>query len=109
MLCGLVLETGGTAAPGGTGVENDWSAIRRHLDSGLFAGLPPLVAAGGLTPLNVEGVVRLLRPWAVDVSSGVEERKGIKSEEKIEAFCGNVRAADVALAAPITRTRSRAE
>jgi phosphoribosylanthranilate isomerase len=93
-LKGLVLETGGTTQPGGTGVTNDWDAVRRHRDAGDFAGLPPLIAAGGLTPETVAAVVRDLRPSAVDVSSGVESGMGQKSVEKMRGFAAAVRAAD---------------
>jgi phosphoribosylanthranilate isomerase len=95
-LKGLVLETGGTGQAGGTGVPNDWDAVRRHRAARDFEGLPPLIAAGGLTPQTVEAVVRDVRPWAVDVSSGVEESRGIKSPEKIASFIDSVRRADAA-------------
>ena len=95
-LKGLVLETAGTAQPGGTGVPNDWRTVRDHQSRGGFAGLPPVVAAGGLTPETAGAVVRDLRPWAVDVSSGVEESLGKKSPEKIAAFVAAVRDADAA-------------
>ncbi len=93
-LRGIVLETGGTREAGGTGVANDWAAVQRHRDAGAFDGLPQLIAAGGLTPETVDEVVRNLRPWAVDVSSGVESAKGLKSVEKIRAFVRAVREAD---------------
>ncbi len=67
---------------------------RHAAKDGALDGLPPIVAAGGLTPENVGHVIRLLRPWAVDVSSGVEESLGIKSRRKIEAFLAAVRNAD---------------
>jgi phosphoribosylanthranilate isomerase len=90
----LVMEPANTGQAGGTGIANDWDTVRRLLDEGKFAGLPPLIAAGGLTPDTVGAVVRQIRPWAVDVSSGVESSKGIKSAEKIRAFIEAVRAAD---------------
>ena len=93
-LKGLVLETAATTAAGGTGVPNDWHTVREHQSRGAFAGLPPVIAAGGLAPETVARVVRDVRPWAVDVSSGVEESRGIKSEAKIAAFVAAVRAAD---------------
>jgi phosphoribosylanthranilate isomerase len=92
-IAGLVLETAGDK-PGGTGIENDWQTIREHQIAGHFRGLPPIIAAGGLTPENVGKVVREIRPWAVDVSSGVESSIGQKSEEKIEAFVDAVCQAD---------------
>jgi phosphoribosylanthranilate isomerase len=93
-LKGFVLETPGTGRPGGTGVPNDWAAVVEHQARGTFDHLPPVIAAGGLTPESVGGVVRAVRPYAVDVSSGVEASRGIKSAEKIEAFVAAVRRAD---------------
>lgn len=91
VLTGIVLETGSTAQSGGSGVPNDFVAIQRHQQLGHFAHLPPMIVAGGLSPETVEEVVRTLRPWAVDVSSGVEASYGIKSPEKIEAFVRGAR------------------
>jgi phosphoribosylanthranilate isomerase len=93
-LKGLVLETPHTAQSGGTGVENDWQAICQHQQQGHFQHLPPIIAAGGLRPENVGQVVRQLRPWAVDVSSGVEAELGRKSPQKLAAFVEAVRQAD---------------
>jgi phosphoribosylanthranilate isomerase len=93
-LKGIVLETGGTREPGGTGVVNDWELIRKFQEGGAFEGLPPVIVAGGLNPGNVEGVIRLLRPWAVDVSSGVEIKRGEKSEGLVGEFIEAVRRAD---------------
>jgi phosphoribosylanthranilate isomerase len=93
-LTGLLLETSGTTEPGGTGIENDWESIASVLGSGQITGLPPLIAAGGLSSENVAGVVRRLRPWAVDVSSGIEQSPGVKSLEKMRQFVAAVRAAD---------------
>ena len=90
-LVGLVLETPGQI--GGSGVRNDWDAIAALIHGGAFAGLPPLIAAGGLTPGNVAAVIGAIRPYAVDVSSGVAESTRQKSKEKIRAFIANARAA----------------
>ncbi len=80
--------------PGGTGTTFDWNDI----PSGLTR---PLILSGGLTPQNVGAAVRAVRPWAVDVSSGVEvtgedgkPKKGVKSAPKIAAFIREVRNAD---------------
>lgn len=81
----FVLETPG-GATGGTGIENDWAAIAALQTAGTFEGLPPLIAAGGLTPENVASVVQRLRPYAVDVSSGVESDVGQKSRDRLSAF-----------------------
>lgn len=90
---GLLLESD-TAAPGGTGVENDWPTIARAQLAGHFKGLPPIIAAGGLNPQNVSSVIRMIRPWAVDVSSGIESQLGIKFIEKMQQFVAAVREAD---------------
>jgi phosphoribosylanthranilate isomerase len=90
-LAGLVLETPGQV--GGSGVSNDWAAIGGLIRDGAFAGLPPLIAAGGLTPDTVAGVIEAIRPYAVDVSSGVAESAREKSHARIRAFIANARAA----------------
>jgi phosphoribosylanthranilate isomerase len=64
------------------------AAVRETFPDGLR-----LIAAGGLTPENVEEAVLRLAPDVVDVSSGVEERPGIKSPEKVRAFVRNARRA----------------
>jgi phosphoribosylanthranilate isomerase len=93
-LKGIVLETAGTGQPGGSGVANDWQRVVECRSRGVFDGLPPVIAAGGLTSGTVGDVVRTVRPYAVDVSSGVEASRGIKSASKIEAFVAAVREAD---------------
>lgn len=72
---------------GGGGQTFDWSLIPRSLPL-------PLVLSGGLHAGNVAEAVRKLRPWAVDVSSGVEAARGIKDAEKIAAFVAAVKDAD---------------
>jgi phosphoribosylanthranilate isomerase len=93
-LSGLLLDTAGTGQAGGSGIENDWNAIAKCLSPGDTANLPAIIAAGGLTPENVGHVIRRLRPWAVDVSSGIEDAPGIKSMEKMRRFADAVRVAD---------------
>jgi phosphoribosylanthranilate isomerase len=92
-LRGILLETGGVSM-GGSGVENDWELIGRLQADGSFDGLPAVIMAGGLAPENVAGVVRRLKPWAVDVSSGVEAVFGKKSPEKMAGFVKAVRAGE---------------
>lgn len=73
---------------GGAGKTFDWRLIPD--------GLPlPLIVSGGLDAANVGEAIRTLRPWAVDVSSGVESGKGIKDVAKIAAFITGVRNAEV--------------
>jgi phosphoribosylanthranilate isomerase len=95
-LLGILLETANGPQRGGTGIANDFNALAEMRRAGLFDALPPIIAAGGLTPENVGEVVRMLRPFAVDVSSGVESARRQKSAEKIEAFVRAVREADKA-------------
>ena len=73
---------------GGAGTAFDWSLVPVERDR-------PLVLSGGLTRENVREAIRRVRPWAVDVSSGVESAKGIKDAAKIAAFMNEVRDADV--------------
>lgn len=84
------------AERGGTGRQFDWNALAALIHAGVFRGqdLPPLVLAGGLTPDNVAAAIRLIRPYAVDVSSGVESSRGVKDPDLIRAFCQAVRHAD---------------
>jgi phosphoribosylanthranilate isomerase len=73
--------------PGGHGLVFDWNLLARASHK------KPMMLSGGLTPENVTEAIRIVRPDAVDVSSGVEDRPGVKSAEKIKAFVANVRAA----------------
>ena len=95
-LVGIILESSvpDQPIPGGTGVANDWAMLSTIVSNSHLQGLPPWIAAGGLTPETVGGVVSSLHPWAVDVSSGVEETKREKSPQKMEAFVDAVRKAD---------------
>ena len=72
------------SAIGGTGVSFDWDAARATLaEAG--TGLK-MIVAGGLRPENVGDAIRRLKPWGVDVASGVEQSPGRKSPEKLAAF-----------------------
>lgn len=85
---GLLLDAYVEGLAGGTGRSFDWNLIPAELP-------PPVVLSGGLSPANVAAAIRQVRPWAVDVSSGVEAAKGIKDAAKIAAFMEGVRSADV--------------
>jgi phosphoribosylanthranilate isomerase len=84
----LLLDAYVDGAHGGTGQAFDWSLIPRALPL-------PVVLSGGLDARNVTGAIQQVRPWAVDVSSGVEAAPGIKDAAKIAAFIAGVRNADV--------------
>ena len=71
---------------GGTGKRADWNAA-----ADLCQTCPRLVLAGGLTPLNVAAAVEAVRPWAVDVSSGVEIKPGSKDPDKVRAFVSSAK------------------
>jgi phosphoribosylanthranilate isomerase len=75
----------------GSGEPIDWNALTRFTDT----LTKPVLLAGGLTPENVATAIRTVRPWGVDVSSGVERERGVKDIDLIEAFCDAVRAADM--------------
>ena len=92
-LAAFVMEPANTGQAGGSGVANDWSAIADEIAAGTFKDLPPIIAAGGLKPETVAEVVKAIRPFAVDVSSGVEQSLGVKSREKIHQFVAAVRQA----------------
>ncbi len=81
---GLLLDTAAANVAGGSGQTFDWSLVPADLGK-------PVILAGGLTPENVAEAVRKVRPFAVDVSSGVEQSKGIKDAQKISAFINAVR------------------
>jgi phosphoribosylanthranilate isomerase len=78
----LLLDSYQQGVPGGTGQTFDWSMIT--------AVSKPLILAGGLTTENVAEAIRQVSPYAVDVSGGVEESKGLKSNNKISAFMREV-------------------
>lgn len=73
-------------AVSGSGRRADWA------EAGALAARAELVLAGGLSPDNVEAAVTEVRPWGVDVSSGVESAPGVKDAAKVRAFVARVRA-----------------
>jgi phosphoribosylanthranilate isomerase len=84
----IVLDAYDPERLGGTGKAFQWEWVQRAETAGKMAGWPPVILAGGLTPENVADAVRAVRPYGVDVSSGVEvpDRPGIKDEEKMRLF-----------------------
>ena len=83
---GLLLDAFVPGVPGGTGERFDWSLIPPALPK-------PIILSGGLTLDNVAEAVQRVRPWAVDVSSGVEASKGIKDAHQIARFIANAKEA----------------
>ncbi|MBH3458890.1 MULTISPECIES: phosphoribosylanthranilate isomerase [Pseudomonas] len=83
---GILLDTYVAGVPGGTGEAFDWSLVPARLSK-------PIILAGGLSADNVGQAIVQVNPYAVDVSGGVEQAKGIKDASKIEAFMRAVRAA----------------
>ncbi len=80
---GLLLDTYTPGQAGGTGMAFDWQRVPQGLAQ-------PVILAGGLTPDNVAEAISVARPYAVDVSGGVEQAKGIKSADKMAAFMREV-------------------
>ena len=89
LFSGLLLDTY-VDAYGGAGKVFDWSLIPKEL-------APRVVLSGGLSVQNATDAVVRVRPYAVDISSGVEAQKGIKDARKIAAFVSAVRAADATI------------
>jgi phosphoribosylanthranilate isomerase len=83
---GLLLDSHAPGEDGGSGLAFDWTRIPRLSR--------PLILAGGLRVDNVAEAIRIVKPWAVDVSSGVESEKGIKDAALIAAFMQTVRLAN---------------
>lgn len=82
----LLLDSHAPGTMGGSGKAFDWSRVRPTGRA--------LILAGGLTPQNVGRGIRTLQPYAVDVSSGIESRPGVKDAAKMQAFVDAVRRAD---------------
>ncbi|MCE8014738.1 phosphoribosylanthranilate isomerase [Halomonas sp. MCCC 1A17488] len=83
----LLLDAYRPGVPGGTGETFDWSRIPASLAK-------PVILAGGLTPDNVAGAIERVRPFAVDVSGGVEAEPGVKDPGQLSAFAAAVAEAD---------------
>ncbi|MEO8343463.1 MAG: phosphoribosylanthranilate isomerase [Gallionella sp.] len=87
---GLLLDAHVEGIVGGTGATFDWALIPKHLPL-------PVILSGGLNTKNVAAAIKQARPYAVDVSSGVEASKGIKDAAKIAAFINEVKNIDLQL------------
>ncbi len=87
---GLLLDAYVEGTPGGTGLHFDWGLIPQDMPL-------PVILSGGLNAANVSMAIKQVRPYAVDVSSGVEISEGIKDAEKIAAFISKVKETDLEL------------
>jgi phosphoribosylanthranilate isomerase len=86
---GVLLDSHASGAMGGSGEAFEWSRVSRNIGR-------PVVLAGGLDPDNVARAIAAVRPYAVDVSSGIESAPGIKHAAKMRRFVEAVQAADIA-------------
>jgi phosphoribosylanthranilate isomerase len=91
-LGGILLDSGTAAQRGGTGNPVDWNEARTWVS--LMSEQVPIVIAGGLTAANVEEAMGILKPFGVDVVSGVEASPGKKDPDKVRAFVRAVREFD---------------
>lgn len=84
----VLFDTAVAGAPGGTGTTFDWAVLEGR-------GVPvPRLLGGGLTPENVAGAIRRVKPSGVDVASGIESAPGVKDRDRMVAFFEAVRRAD---------------
>ncbi len=90
-IAAVLLDTYNPNLAGGTGVAFNWEWVAEARAGGKLADLPPLVLSGGLDAGNVVEAIRTVRPWMVDVSSGVESEPGVKDLKKAEEFIHAVR------------------
>lgn len=87
----LLVDSRTAEAVGGTGIAYDWSAAAAQLQGAQSS--KRIVVAGGLTPENVSEAIHILKPWGVDVVSGVEAAPGRKDPDKVRAFIASARTA----------------
>jgi len=92
-VAGFLMDSGSAERWGGTGIPFNWEQLSEYLSSSPDSVRNRLVVAGGLTSENVGYAVRILKPHAVDVSTGVESEPGKKSEKMIKEFIHAVRSA----------------
>ena len=88
---GLLLDAYQSGVPGGTGESFDWSRVPKNIQ---LATGKAVILAGGLNSSNVGEAISIIKPYAVDVSGGIESEKGVKDQAKMASFIAAVRAAD---------------
>jgi phosphoribosylanthranilate isomerase len=86
----ILLDTKTKEGMGGTGQTHDWNISKKIVET----VKKPVILAGGLNPGNVQAAIEAVRPYAVDVASGVENSPGIKDKEKIKEFLQKVKKYD---------------
>jgi phosphoribosylanthranilate isomerase len=89
VISAFLLDSGNASKYGGTGKSFDWQTTLPSVE--VISRLGKIIVAGGLTPTNVTEAIRILKPWGVDVVSGVEASPGKKDPEKVRAFIEAVR------------------
>lgn len=89
VISAIFLDSGTSEQPGGTGKAFDWQKAALLVEA--MTKTANVVVAGGLNPINVAEAIRILKPWGVDVASGVEATPGKKDPKKVQAFIAAVR------------------
>ena len=89
----VLLDTYVKGRDGGTGKTFDWGCVEQ------LPSTRPLILAGGLSPDNIEEAVRAVKPYAVDVNSGVEDEPGIKNHRLLAKLVSAVRQTEISLIA----------
>jgi phosphoribosylanthranilate isomerase len=85
-LAAVLLDTYDPKARGGTGARFNWDMVADARAAGAMAGIDPIILAGGLDSSCVSQAIDLVKPWAVDVASGVEKAPGVKDLRKVADF-----------------------
>jgi phosphoribosylanthranilate isomerase len=85
-LSAVLLDAYNPNARGGTGERFNWELVANARGAGLLAGIDPIILAGGLDASCVGQAIELVKPWGVDVASGVEKAPGVKDLKKVADF-----------------------
>jgi len=94
-LAAVLLDAFDKSARGGTGKQFNWDLVADARAAGALAGLDPIILAGGLEASCVARAIDAVKPWAVDVASGVEKAPGVKDMEKVADFIHATREGNV--------------
>jgi len=93
-LAAVLLDAYNPSVRGGTGDRFNWDLVADARAAGAMAGIDPIILAGGLDAACVGQAIDLVKPWAVDVASGVEKSPGVKDLRKVEDFIRATREGD---------------